>query len=365
MSIHATGFSPKPAAVALGVTAAIALAAFGGVVPAMAADPGDDDFLGVAETFVIVATTTVTDAGAASDVYGNVALTSVAPGAMELQEDQDVINGQVINGDIYVDSPTPDLVAQQAVAAVGIAYVGLAAADEDEVVGAVNLALIVGHQVGLESVYLPGVYESGSMILLDGTIVLDGGNNLDSVFIFQAGSGLTIASGASVVLRNGAQACNVYWKVLSDAEIDTGAQFAGTVVAGRDIWVRTGAVVDGQLLAGALGGGEVTLDHNVIDGQTLCIRSSTTGGVTTTTTRVDGTTTTVVVPTLVVPPATTPPTTLASTGTGTFRRPTTLANTGSTVDATLPLSGALVVFVLGGIMLVGSRRRAAKLEQSS
>jgi hypothetical protein len=365
MSIFTSRFSSRPALAGYSLLTILAIAGFAGVGAANAApEPGDDDFLGTAEVFVIVATTTVTDAGLASDVYGDVSLTSVAPGAMQLQEDQNVANGQVINGTIYVDSPTPSAVAQQATADVGIAYGALAGAAVDEVVGAVNLALIAGHQVGLEVVYEPGVYNSGSVILLDGTIVLDGLNDLDSVFIFQAGSGLTIASGATVLLRNGAQSCNVYWKVGSDATIETGAQFVGTVVSAGSIWARTGATIDGQLLAGALGAGEVTLDHNVIDGQTLCIRSSTTTAGTTTTTRVDGTTTTVFTPPTL--PTVTPPAPTTSTTSFTTSRlnrvvaTDRLASTG--VEQLSPLLPALAALILGGLLVgAGAWRRAALL----
>ena len=351
-------------AATIGVTAVVALAAFGGVSAASAAEPGDDDFLGTAESFVVVATVTVTDAGLASDVYGDVALTSVAPAAMELQEDQDVANGQVIQGDIYVDSPTPSAVAQQVVADVGEAYTDLAAAAPDEVVGGTNLALIVDHAVGLEFVYQPGTYNSGSALLLDGTIVLDGLDSLDSVFIFQAGSSLTAASGSSILLRNGAQACNVYWQVLSDATIETDASFVGTVVAGGSIWVRTGAVIDGQLLAGALGAGEVTLDHNTINGQTSCVRSTTTEGVTTTTTRVDGETTTVVTPADVIPvpreetPVVNPlpDVIVAQVVTTGSVDSTKLAFTGS--EPTLvPIGAALLLALVGGVFLVVGRGR--------
>lgn len=367
-----TRFSPGPVPVAIGVIAAAALAVFGGAVGANAAEPGDDDFLGTAESFVIVATVTVTDAGLASDVYGDVALTSVTPGAMQLAEDQDVANGQVINGAIYVASPTPDPVAMQAVADVGIAYTALSAASPDEVVGTTNLALIVGHAIGAEVVYEPGVYNSGSVILLDGQIVLDGLNDLDSVFIFQAGSGLTVASGATVLLRNGAQACNVYWKVGSDATIETGARFSGTVVAASSIWVRTGAVIDGQLLAGALGAGEVTLDHNVIDGQSLCIRSSTTEGVTTTTTRVDGITspgntppaTPIVRPAVVVPVPVadgTPPSTSAPVVVTAGDAPGALARTGDDgTPSILALGGALLAASIGTALLAASARRSRR-----
>lgn len=357
MSYLAHRPSPRMLAATVGIGAVVALTVFGGLPAAFAADPGDDDFLGTAESFAIVATVTITDAGLASQVIGDVALTSVAPGAMQLVEDQDIVGGQVINGTIHVDSPTPDAVAMQAVADVGAAYTGLSALPVTETVGSVDLALIVGHQVGTEVVYEPGVYASGSMLLIDGQIVLDGLNDPNSVFVFRAESSLTAGTGASIVLRNGAQACNVYWRVLSDATIEAGVQFAGTVIAGGSIWAHTGAVVDGQLLAGALGAGEVTLDHNTIDAQTSCVRSTTADGVTTTTTRVDGTTTTTTTPAgPTVPPVTLPTTPASPADTAGVGGATALAETGSELGL-LPIGVVLTVLLGAGFIAFGCREQ--------
>src|SRR5687767_7531373 len=60
-----------------------------------------------------------------------------------------------------------------------------------------------------------GVHGSrAAMALSAGTLTLDGGGDPNAVWIFQLGSGdLTVVSGTSVSLINGAQACNVFWQV--------------------------------------------------------------------------------------------------------------------------------------------------------
>lgn len=107
----------------------------------------------------------------------------------------------------------------------------------------------------------PGVYNSASTIGLTGTVTLDGGGDPNAVFVFQAGSALTTASGSSVALVNGAQSCNVFWQVGSDATLGTGSTFRGTLMALSSITVTTGAIVDGRVLAR---NGAVTLDTNTI-----------------------------------------------------------------------------------------------------
>jgi hypothetical protein len=106
-----------------------------------------------------------------------------------------------------------------------------------------------------------GVYNSASTLLLTGTLTLNGAGNPQSVFVFQAGSSLTTGPSSRVRLINGAQACHVYWQVGSDAALDTGTRFVGTLIALTSITVATGATVDGRLLARD---GDVTLDTNVI-----------------------------------------------------------------------------------------------------
>ena len=106
-----------------------------------------------------------------------------------------------------------------------------------------------------------GVYNSASSIGLTGALTLDGAGNPNAVFIFQAGSSLTTASGSSVVLINGAQPCNVFWQVDSSATIGTGSQFVGSILALTSITVTTGATIEGRALAR---NGAVSLASNTI-----------------------------------------------------------------------------------------------------
>ena len=106
-----------------------------------------------------------------------------------------------------------------------------------------------------------GVYNSASSIGLTGALTLNAAGNPNAVFVFQAGSTLTTASGSQIVLANGAQACNVYWQIGSSATLGTGSSFKGTIIAQASITVTTGASVEGRVLARD---GAVTLDTNTI-----------------------------------------------------------------------------------------------------
>jgi hypothetical protein len=131
---------------------------------------------------------------------------------------------------------------------------------------------------------LGGVYESTShgALGLTGTLVLDGGGNRSTVFIFQSGSTLTTASNSRVQLINGAQECNVFWQLDSSATLGTNSVFVGNILAHDSVTVNTGAVVHGRAFAS---NGAVTLDHNTFTDPT-CLQNvtATSAGATPTTT---------------------------------------------------------------------------------
>ncbi len=107
----------------------------------------------------------------------------------------------------------------------------------------------------------PGVYTQATAMGLTGTLTLDGQGNADSVFIFQADDTLTTGSASRIVLTNGAQACNVYWRVAVSATLGSDSEFVGTILAGTSITLDDRASVRGRLLAR---NGAVTMIDNVI-----------------------------------------------------------------------------------------------------
>lgn len=306
-----------------------------GVNPVHAADsPGDAEFLGAAEDYVIIAAATITETSG-SAVEGDVALT---PGT-----DQQLLAGQV-DGAIEVAN--------------GAA--GTAMADATDAYGIVALAPVTDEVVAnlAGGIYLAGVYRSAASLLLDGTMEIHG-VTADDVFIFQASTEtLTVMAGSQVILTGLAQACNVYWQVGSSATIGSNANFVGTVLAYSSIAAQSGATINGRLIALT---GAVTLDDNTINSQNLCVRTSTVGAITTTTTRESGIVTVEVVDSSVVtPPVVTPPVvTPASQSFSSNRRPTGLLNTGSLastgVDYSLPLTAAALIGILGLALVVGPR----------
>ncbi len=108
----------------------------------------------------------------------------------------------------------------------------------------------------------PGVYDSADGTFGNtGTLVLDGQDETNPVFVFQTGSTLITGSDSSVVLINGADACNVYWQIGSSATLGTSSDLTGTIMALTSITLDTGATLEGRALAR---NGAVTMDTNTI-----------------------------------------------------------------------------------------------------
>ena len=111
-----------------------------------------------------------------------------------------------------------------------------------------------------------GVYDSAAGTFgITGTLTLDGGGNVDSVFIFKMATTLITASSSQVVLTNSAQACNVYWIVGSSATIGTSSTFVGNILAADSITDNGGSTINGRLLAK---GAAVTLNNTTVTKQT-------------------------------------------------------------------------------------------------
>jgi hypothetical protein len=83
------------------------------------------------------------------------------------------------------------------------------------------------------------------------------------VFFFKVDSSFvdsgTLLLPTSIVLKNGAQARNVWFVTGLDITIGSGTTWNGNILAGRTATVLDGSSVMGRVLAGASGAGAITL----------------------------------------------------------------------------------------------------------
>jgi hypothetical protein len=195
--------------------------------------------LGTASSFAVLGGSTVTNTGP-TVVSGDLGLT---PGSSVTGFPP----GSVVGGAIHVN----DSIAMQAQNDLTTAY--------NNAAGRLNPTTVSGDIGG--QTFFPGVYNSGSTLMITGSVVLDGQGNSGAVFIFQVGSALTTLSGSHVILINGATPANVFWQVTASATLGTGSSFQGNILALQSITATTGATILGRLLAR---NAAVTLDSNTI-----------------------------------------------------------------------------------------------------
>ena len=211
--------------------------------------------LGVAESFVILGASTVTNTGS-SVVTGDLGL---SPGTSVTGFPPGTVSGA---------QHITDAIAAAAQVSAQAAFDCLSALEADSTLGA---------DIGGTTVSA-GVYDFASSAAITGTLILDGGGDPDAVFIFQIPSTLVTATSAVVSLINGAQAGNVYWLVGSSATLGTSTTMVGNIIADQSVTMVTGATLTGRAFALVAA---VTLDTNTIIGVDCTINPCTTSTTTT------------------------------------------------------------------------------------
>lgn len=97
-----------------------------------------------------------------------------------------------------------------------------------------------------------GVYSISGNATLNDTLNLDAQGDQDAVFIFQIQAPLSTNAYSVINLMNGAQACNVFWKVEGLVSMAAGTTMRGTVIANNAaIEMATGVTLEGRALSTA------------------------------------------------------------------------------------------------------------------
>jgi len=121
---------------------------------------------------------------------------------------------------------------------------------------------VAGNQGG--KTLAPGIYKSTSTLSVDGSdLTLDAQGDPNAYWIFQIASTLTTTTGGNIVLKNGAQAKNIFWQTGSSATIGTYTKFYGSILALQSITMDSYAEATGRMLA--RNGAVVLTSTNIIN----------------------------------------------------------------------------------------------------
>lgn len=215
----------------------------------------DSVVLGTAGDFALLAKTaisTVPSSAITGDVGISPAATSFVTG-FNLTQNTGFATSPQVTGKVFaadMASPTPSILTT-AVSDMELAFTDAAGRVDPDFV-----ELHVGNLGG--KTLIPGLYKWGTTVIAPSSFEINGDKN--DIWIFQIAGNLTISSDIKVTLSGGAQAKNIFWQVSGEATIGTNAQFEGIILSKTAINFRTGASLNGRVLAQSA----ITLDQNAI-----------------------------------------------------------------------------------------------------
>jgi hypothetical protein len=206
--------------------------------------------LGGAGHFVILSKSGITDVPG-SAVTGNVGVSPITGAA-------DHLSCAEVTGKIYsVDDAGPPPCSIKAPSRLTNAVGDMQTACKDAAGRNATITELGGGNIGGLTLS-PGVYRWSTGVIIPSDVTLTGGSH--DVWIFQIAKNLRVDNGKRVRLRGHAQAQHVFWQVAGQTNLGTTSHFEGTILDKTLIAMKTGASINGRLLAQTA----VTLEMNSV-----------------------------------------------------------------------------------------------------
>lgn len=149
-------------------------------------------------------------------------------------------NPLLVSGSIY---PIPDITTAKCAADLLTVYNYLNILPYD-------IELLYPAQFGNNLVLTPHTYIMKAAAVFTNNLYLNAQGNPDAVFVIKINGALTTSTYSKVILINGAQAKNVYWKIEGAVNINNYSEFCGTIICNNGALgaINTGVILNGRAL---------------------------------------------------------------------------------------------------------------------
>ncbi|MBI3520862.1 MAG: DUF3494 domain-containing protein [Bacteroidetes bacterium] len=149
-------------------------------------------------------------------------------------------NASFVNGRIH---PIPDGSTAQSATDLAIAYNYVNTLTHD-------IELLYPAQFGNNLVLTPHTYLLNAATVFTDTLYLNAQGNTNAVFIIKINGAFSTSTYSKILLINGAQSKNVYWKIEGAVSLNNYSVFRGTIICNNGALgaLNTGVVIDGRAL---------------------------------------------------------------------------------------------------------------------
>jgi hypothetical protein len=200
---------------------------------------GQTPNLGACEPFAIFSAVGAIDNVGPTFIYGDVGTNAGA------------FNGfppGTVNGTIHV----ADVVSAQAAIDVEILY---------DYFSQLSCGSTISENLGNNQRLMANVFCIEMASTLSDTLILDGGNDANSMFIFKINGAFTTSVYSVILLENMAQAKNVFWQINGLFSLGDFSEFKGTIITDGANSLLSNSVIEGRILSRA---GAISLASNEV-----------------------------------------------------------------------------------------------------
>jgi len=111
-----------------------------------------------------------------------------------------------------------------------------------------DIELLYPAQFGHNLVLTPHTYIMLAAVTFTDTLYLNAENNSNAVFVILVNGAFSTSTHSKVILINGTQARNVYWKIDGAVDINDYSVFNGTIISHGAMNLETGVILNGRAL---------------------------------------------------------------------------------------------------------------------